>query len=115
MNKYYIKTTLVFIYKTPVVNQMQYVPLNCESLHIFLIGIERQLARMFFMRMRNLSFCIETPENMATPAKVSKPEGKNNHENADEQAGERILNIRDSHCRVELAWMAICPLNAVIM
>ena len=90
---------------------MQYV----SSLHIFLIGIERQLARMFFMRMRNLSFCIETPENMATPAKVSKPEGKNNHENADEQAGERILNIRDSHCRVELAWMAICPLNAVIM
>lgn len=26
-------------------------------------------------------------ENMATPAKVTKAEGENNHENADEQAG----------------------------
>ncbi|XP_048774877.1 protein SET-like isoform X1 [Ostrea edulis] len=29
---------------------------------------------------------------MATPAKVGKPEGKNNHDNADEQAGERTMN-----------------------
>ncbi|KAK3088181.1 hypothetical protein FSP39_015800 [Pinctada imbricata] len=32
------------------------------------------------------SFWLKTPENMATPAKTTKTEGKNNHENADEQA-----------------------------
>lgn len=40
---------------------------------------------------------------MATPAKVSKPEGKNNHDNADEQAGEIIMNMRVFHTYVEPA------------
>lgn len=40
---------------------------------------------------------------MATPAKVSKPEGKNNHDNADEQAGEIIMNMRVFHTYFEPA------------
>lgn len=44
---------------------------------------------------------------MATPAKVSKPEGKNNHDNADEQAGEIIMNMRVFHTYVEPAEVPI--------
>lgn len=40
--------------------------------------------------MRNLL----KASKMATPAKVTKPEGKNNHEAADEQAGNDIGNSR---------------------
>jgi hypothetical protein len=45
---------------------------------------------------------------MATPAKVGKPEGKNNHDNADEQAGERRMSMRVNLCIIECPSKAIC-------